>query len=205
MAAPTIDPAVRTALDADGCVVLDGLLDPAELAGVRAAVEAALDRAGPRSPGGTLHADDLRGPAVEALWAAPRLLAAVEHVLGPDPQRRAMGLRAPYPGFGAQALHADAAGPPPPDGAHVAVAIVALVDVTEDGGATRVVPGTHRWRRVAPGDTVDRRHPDERLVPLRAGSALLLDGHLWHSGTRNRGRYRRDALQVSFTRRGAPP
>lgn len=189
-----------TAPDADGYLLLPDLLDAAALDGVRAAMAQALDRDGPRGPGGTLHVDDLRGPAVEAVWTAPRLVAAVERILGPDPVRGALHVRAPHPGFGAQALHADFAGPPPPL-PQVAVAIVALVDVSEDGGATRVVPGTHRWNRTAPGATVDRTWPGERRIPLGAGSAVVLDGHLWHSGTRNRSTVRRDALQVTWRRR----
>lgn len=161
----------------------------------------ALTRDRPRGPCGTLHVDDLRGPAVVAVWTAPRLVAAIEQLLGPDPRRGALHVRAPNPGFGAQALHADFAGPPPPGGAQVAVAIVALVDVAADGGATRVVPGTHRWNLTAPGDTVDRSWPGERCLPLAAGSAAVLNGHLWHSGTRNRSQRRRDALQVTFARR----
>lgn len=190
-----------TDLDTEGYRVLDPLLDDAALAAVRAAVEEALERDGPRGPGGTLHVDDLAAPAAEVVWTAPPLVAAVEHLLGADAARGALHLRAPYPGFGAQALHADFAGPPPPDAPHVAVAIVALVDVAQDGGATRVVPGTHRWNRAAPGNTVDRTWPGERRVPLRAGSALVFDGHLWHSGTRNGSTVRRDALQVTWRRR----
>lgn len=190
------------ALDTEGYLVIDGLLDAALLAGVRAAVDAALERDGVRGPTGTLHVDNLEGPAVDALWHAPRLVAAVEHVLGAGFDRHAMGLRAPNPGYGAQALHADFAGPPPPDGAHVAVAIVALVDIPAEGGATRVVPGTHTWNKVAPGNTIDKSFPGERFVALSAGSAVLLNGHLWHSGTRNRAGHRRDALQVTFGRHG---
>jgi len=192
---------MTTALDTDGYLLLDDLLDAATLDGVRDAMHQALDRDGPRGPGGTLHVDDLRGPAVEAVWTAPRLVAAVEHVPGPEPQRGALHVRAPNPGFGAQALHADFAGLPPYDGAQVAVAIVALVDIAEDGGATRVVPGTHVWQRRAPGETVDRTWPGEKQIPLRAGSAVFLNGHLWHSGTRNNSPRRRDALQVTFSRR----
>ena len=112
-----------------------------------------------------------------------------------------MAVRAPNPGYGGQALHADHAGLPPAQPQGV-VAIVALVDVTAEGGATRVVPGTHTWRKLAPSNSHDRRHPDERRIALTAGSALVFNGHLWHSGTRNDGPYRRDALQVSFARAG---
>ncbi|MGH8917913.1 MAG: hypothetical protein ACRD0H_06170 [Actinomycetes bacterium] len=85
------------ALDTEGYLVIDGLLDAALLAGVRAAVDAALERDGVRGPTGTLHVDNLEGPAVDALWHALRLVAAVEHVLGAGFGRHAMGLRAPNP------------------------------------------------------------------------------------------------------------
>lgn len=189
-----------TALDRDGFVVLDGLLDAAELAAVRDATAEALRAARDDGPTGTGHGEPA-GPPIDALTSVPRLRAAVEHLLGSDAECVKVGVRAPNPGYGGQALHADFGGLPggPAQGV---VAIVALVDVTEQGGATRVVPGTHTWRKLAPADSHHRRHPGEVRVALSAGAALVFNGHLWHSGTRNDGAYRRDALQVTFARAG---
>jgi ectoine hydroxylase-related dioxygenase (phytanoyl-CoA dioxygenase family) len=183
-------------LEVDGYVVLPDVLSPADLAEIREQVEAALVAPEHARQGGTVHVPDLAGPAVDRLREA--LLPAVRTILGPGAALRQAHFRAPLPGFGGQSLHADHAGPPPAEPA-VAVAVVALVDVGEDGGATRVVPGTHRWKTAV---RAGARHPDEKRIPLVAGSALLFNGHLWHSGTRNDSDRRRDALQVSFVRPG---
>ncbi|MDP9239302.1 MAG: phytanoyl-CoA dioxygenase family protein [Actinomycetota bacterium] len=203
----TLDDRERAALDRDGYLVLHRLLDPAHVDAVNAAVGDQLEmaRRDPHwHPGGTLHVPDLldAGPALDAVWTAPRLLAAVVHLLGADLQVRRLHYRSPQPGFGAQSLHADFPGPPPADGAHVATAIVALTDFTDDNGATRVVPGSHRKWHFTPPPTPDTAHPGERLLLLTAGSAVVFSGHLWHSGTRNRSAAGRDALQISFARRG---
>lgn len=184
-----------TDLRVDGYVVLPDVLSAADVVEIRAQVEVALGTAEHARQGGTVHVGNLSGAAVDRMREA--LLPAVRQILGPDAALRNAHFRGPLPGFGGQALHADFGGPPPPEPA-IAVAVVALVDVTEHGGATRVVPGTHRWNKVAPGDA--GRHPDEKRIPLVSGSALLFNGHLWHSGTRNDSDRRRDALQVSFVR-----
>jgi ectoine hydroxylase-related dioxygenase (phytanoyl-CoA dioxygenase family) len=56
----------------------------------------------------------------------------------------------------------------------------ALCDYTEANGATRLIPGSHRWDR--------QRVPavDETLAAeMEAGSVLIYPGTLWHSGGAN--------------------
>jgi ectoine hydroxylase-related dioxygenase (phytanoyl-CoA dioxygenase family) len=89
-------------------------------------------------------------------------------------------------------------------GSYVATTIVAIDDFTLENGATRVVPGSHRQLRLHAPKGSDVAFPGERVIAMRAGSALVLSGHLWHSGTRNRSNGRRDALQIIFTRKDMP-
>lgn len=197
----------RRNLEDDGFVVLTDVLDEPSLAGVYERIEQGLatarhDPTWP--PSGTLHLDGLfdAGPDLDRTWTAPRLLAAVAHLLGDELQARGLHFRGPLPGFGAQLLHQDFGRLNPDDPVTGAIAIVALSTFTADNGATRVVRGSHRtWGFSAPS-TMDTRHPDEEAVLLSAGSALVLSGQLWHSGVRNRSAGRRDALQIRFARRG---
>jgi ectoine hydroxylase-related dioxygenase (phytanoyl-CoA dioxygenase family) len=56
----------------------------------------------------------------------------------------------------------------------------ALDDFTAANGATRVVPGSHRWTDRRPVD------PDETVtVTMPAGSVLFILGTLWHGGGAN--------------------
>ena len=68
--------------------------------------------------------------------------------------------------------------------------IVALVDFTAENGATRVVPGSHRWQR-------ERRPSDAELVPaaMTKGSALVYLGSALHGAGANA---TADTLRRSF-------
>jgi ectoine hydroxylase-related dioxygenase (phytanoyl-CoA dioxygenase family) len=72
--------------------------------------------------------------------------------------------------------------------------VIALVDFTADNGATRVVPRSHRWEP-------DRVPRAEELVPaeMRAGSAVLYLGSTLHGGGANvTDDVRRRGMHVSY-------
>ncbi len=130
------------------------------------------------------------------------MLACVAHVLG-DFALSSLNSRAALPGQGHQALHAE--GAPVGLGPYqVCNSIWLLDDFTEDNGATRVVPGSHR-RTVSVRDTMPdpaAAHPGEVKLTAPAGTVVVFNSHLWHGGTLNRTGSQRRALHSYFTHRG---
>lgn len=193
----------KHALDRDGYVVFEKLFDAGQVARMRAALDDLIGKArlDPTwHAGGTLHlADLINDSAFDPVWQSSRLLSAIVHVLGYDLRIGTVAYRAPKPGYGAQTLHADVM----EAGAgeyQAATAIVALVDFTKTNGPTRVIPGSHRAPRPVPSDA-DTPHPEQLLVTCPAGSTIVFNGHLQHSGTRNASQETRHALQITFARR----
>ena len=114
-----------------------------------------------------------------------------------------LNFRAALPGHGRQPLHADFGGPVPPGGYQVCNSIWLLDDFTADNGATRVVPGSHRFGRPAREALPDpaAAHPNEVQLIAPAGTVVVFNSHLWHGGTRNDSGRPRRALHSCFTRR----
>ena len=74
-------------------------------------------------------------------------------------------------------------------------AMIALDDMTEELGGTRVIPGSHLW------EDYDRQGLPEQTVAteMRAGSGMIYSGKVIHGGGANRTKDRwRFAMHISF-------
>ncbi|MEM7079250.1 MAG: phytanoyl-CoA dioxygenase family protein [Pseudomonadota bacterium] len=102
----------------------------------------------------------------------------------------------------AQVLHRDCANWPAiaalnwPHGPELTLsAMIALDEVTEELGATRVIPGSHRWQNFEELGDPDMTVPAE----MQPGDALVYSGKLVHGGGANRTTDRwRMAMHLSF-------
>ena len=198
----------RSALDTDGYIVLHNLIDESWLQLLRTAFERECETDGKpavANESGTRHIPDLvnRDSVFEGIYTNPRILAAVYHILRHRFRVGQIGGRDPLPGYGQQGLHADWTARYKGEPFRIVTAIWLLDDFTGENGATRVVPGTHRLLTLPPKSFSDpaSRHPDQQIVVASAGSVLVFNGHLWHSGTANRSSGSRRVIQCIFVGR----
>jgi ectoine hydroxylase-related dioxygenase (phytanoyl-CoA dioxygenase family) len=206
----TLDAKTAERLDRDGYAPLPGILDAAQLDAIGARLTELLaiegDQAGleVHQEAGTDRLADLvnKGEMFRPCFTDPRLLACMDHVLG-DFKLSSLNFRAALPGQGHQNLHTDWGGPVEPGEYQVCNSIWLLDDFTADNGATRVVPGSHRFGNVPRLALTDPAapHADEVLVTGSAGTVMVFNSHLWHGGTQNRSDRPRRALHSYFTRR----
>ncbi|MEP3210004.1 MAG: phytanoyl-CoA dioxygenase family protein [Maribacter sp.] len=135
-----------------------------------------------------------KGAIFDIFYTHPKVLAAIEAVLGNQFKLSSLNYRAAKPGQGLQKLHVDF-GNSVPDGEYkVCNTIWLLDDFTKHNGATRIVPGTHKLKQLPQEAMTDNSlpHPDEILIQGLAGSVFLFNSHVWHGGTNNRtDKYRR--------------
>jgi ectoine hydroxylase-related dioxygenase (phytanoyl-CoA dioxygenase family) len=198
----------RAALERDGYVVLEDVINPPWLAAMRTAFEQAFERGRHETKqGGTRHIAVLAAdPVFDAVYTQPRVLAAVWAVLGrPFIQVQIQG-RDPLAGHGLQGLHTDWRPRTAGESYRVVTTLWMLDDFTSENGATRLVPGTHVGVGVVPKtmSAPEHRHPKEVRARGRAGSVLVFNGHLWHSGARNDSGAPRRALQCSYVASDEP-
>ncbi|KAK5684746.1 hypothetical protein LTS10_002820 [Elasticomyces elasticus] len=165
-----------------------------------------------------------KSTAFDPCLEIPEVLAAAHHLLG-EIKVHGANLRDPVQGYGHQALHVDV---PKlfPDDWWVLNAVVLLDDMTLENGPTRAVPGSHHWAAInvpavnqgksviekelsdedkarLPTD-LDAPFPGEVYMTGKAGSVMLMNSSMWHSGTLKLSDAPRRVLHLTYTRRDLP-
>jgi len=137
-----------------------------------------------------------RDPIFQQVPVFPALLPIVEGVLDPGVLISSLSSISIDPGEVAQPIHVDDAliKLPRPHPALVCNSMWALTDFTEENGATRVVPGSHR---------IDSKpkygsHPESIPAQMPKGSILVWNGSLWHGGGANRSTQRRVGIAMNY-------
>jgi ectoine hydroxylase-related dioxygenase (phytanoyl-CoA dioxygenase family) len=218
------DPGViHAVLDRDGVVIVDGLLGPDVVDRVNAEVDAAVAAADPGQPMfnpilAAFHGPHTRQvpgmPGISRTFAVdvmchPVLLAICDRVLLPSCARYQLNLGHLLqrgPGADEQWLHRDEAvwsDVPRPAPELQLASVIAFVEFTRENGATRVVPGSHRWsdRQMSPAEQWAQPTPDPDRIAyaeMAAGSAVVYSGGTIHAGGANVTDVPRRGIHLSY-------
>ena len=221
-ATATVD-AIHAALVRDGAVILEGLLPTAVVDRVNAEVEDAVAAADPEAPvfdpvlqafHGPFTKQVSSVPAISRTFATdvmchPLLLALCDRVLLPACAAYQLNLGHLLqrgPGSSEQMLHRDEAiwnDIPRPEPELQLASVIAFVDFTRDNGATRVVPGSHRWpdRELTVSEQMRRPAPEPGQIAyaeMPAGSAVVYTGGVLHAGGANSTATQRRGAHLSY-------
>jgi ectoine hydroxylase-related dioxygenase (phytanoyl-CoA dioxygenase family) len=202
--------AIHAAIERDGAVIIEGLLPLDVVDRVNAEVEDAVAAADPNEPlfnpviqafHGQFTKQVAGMPGLSPTFAVhvmchPLLLALCDRILSPSCARYQLNLGHLLqrgPGSDEQWLHRDEAvwsDVPKPAPELQLATVIAFVDFTRENGATRIVPGSHRWpdRQLLPLDQMQQRapRPDEiAYAEMPAGSAVVYTGGTIHGGGAN--------------------
>jgi len=202
-------------LDRDGFLVLPELLPPSRVEALRSRIEELFEVEGEnagaefkKEAGARRLANCVdKGEVFEQAIQIPEMLEAKAHILGPAFKLSSLNVRSTNPMSEAdQPLHVDMNAIADEQGYWVANTIFMLDDFTPDNGATRVVPGSHKWGQRPQEQMPDRfaAHPAQILVTGKAGTIVICNAHTWHGGTANRTHGHRRAMHAFFCRSDKP-
>ena len=202
--------AIHGAIECDGAVIIEGLLSMDVVDRVNAEVEEAVAAADPNEGLFNPIMQAFHGPFTKQVagmpgisrtfaidvMCHPLLLALCDRILAPSCARYQLNLGHLLqrgPGSDEQWLHRDEAvwsDVPKPAPELQLATVIAFVDFTRENGATRVVPGSHRWpdRRLLPTEQMQQRAPAPEEIAyaeMPAGSAVVYTGGTIHAGGSN--------------------
>lgn len=202
--------AVLASLERDGAVIVESLLSERVVASVNEEIEESVAGADPDADWfnpimKAFHGPNTRAvsgiPAISATFAVevmchPLLLEVCDRVLLPSCARYQLNLGQILqrgPGSPEQILHRDElvwSDVPRPAPELQLATVIAFVDFTAENGATRVVPGSHRWpdRQLPPIEQLVQPPPGTDQVThaaMPAGSAVIYLGGTIHGAGAN--------------------
>ncbi len=226
-----LTPEQRRALDEQGYLIVPDVFNPEEVAEMAAEIDRLQSIEG-QFGGHEVHIEPgaarlsnlfNKSAAFDRCLGCKPTMAAAHYLLG-EFRVYSLNARNPARGEGQQPLHSDVPRVSPTDW-RVVNSMVMLDDMTETNGPTRVVPGSHRWaplnvpdvnmaevthisvtpqeRTKMPADPL-APYPTEIKVTARAGSVAVINGHIWHGGTRNESGAARRVLHLAIGRRDLP-
>jgi len=197
--------AVAAALAEQGCAIVERLVQPAVMARAQAELQPWLD-ATPTGPDGFAGRRTRRTGALVARSATCRELVmhplVLDSVRATLPHATSVQLHltqviAIGAGEPAQAIHRDQWAFdffPFPTGYEVQCnTIWAMTDFSARNGATRVLPGSHRF-----ADKLSFREADTEPAEMPAGSVLFYTGSLYHGGGANRSESTRIGVNLTY-------
>jgi ectoine hydroxylase-related dioxygenase (phytanoyl-CoA dioxygenase family) len=215
--------AIHAVFERDGAVIIEGLLSLDVVERVNEEVEAAVAAADPDEPLFNPIMQAFHGPFTKQVAGVPGisrtfatevmchpvLLALCDRVLLPSCASYQLNLGHLLqrgPGSDEQWLHRDEAvwsDVPRPHPELQLASVIAFVDFTRDNGATRVVPGSHRWpdRALLPAEQMAASRPEPEQIAyaeMPAGSAVVYSGGTIHGGGGNTTDVERRGAHLSY-------
>lgn len=192
-----------------GFVVIPGPVAPGDLPQLTAAYDSAVASASSddiKIASSTTRVNDFvnRRPEFDALYIHQPLLEASCHVIGQPFKLSAMHARTLRPNSQAQRLHVDFK---PNEERFPLVSFIFMVDeFRSDNGATRFVPGSHKWSAVPNELTNDPLLDYENQIQAacgQAGSMIIFNGSVWHGHAANTTGAPRRSIQGAYIPRNA--
>jgi ectoine hydroxylase-related dioxygenase (phytanoyl-CoA dioxygenase family) len=193
-------------IDRDGAVIIDNVLDRATIDAINSEVSPYLEAAEKGSDdfegyqttriGGLVA----RSPSSHQVIMNPMVLDAAAHTLhrATTYQLHVTEVIAVGPKSEPQVIHRDQwafdSFQFPQDFEVVFATMWALTDFTEENGATRVVPGSHRMK-----DRLEFKMEDSVPAEMEAGSVLLYTGSAYHGAGRNSSQMTRTGLIFHYS------
>jgi ectoine hydroxylase-related dioxygenase (phytanoyl-CoA dioxygenase family) len=218
-------------LDEQGFFIVENVLSAGDIASMRSEFER-IHAAEAGQGGHEVHVEPgarrvsnifNKSAAFDKCLEIPEVLAASHYLLG-EMKVHGANLRDPVQGHGQQDLHVDVPKKFADDW-WVVNSMIMFDDMTLSNGPTRVVPGSHLWAPInvpyvnigdwepqplspedqarVPAD-LGAPYPGEVMVEAPAGSAIICNSSMWHSGTLKKDNTYRRMLHLTYTRRDLP-